>query len=1242
MDSLHQLSLDLHWAIAVRPLLMVTPETQTGEVLSLLHQARRSSCYLLEPEPELEIIPSCVFVINQGDLVGIVTERDFVKLAALGEELALQGPIKKIMSSPVTTLNRHELQDVFTVLRLFRNHQIRHLPVVERGGEIVGCITEHSLRRVLRSIDLLRWRQVGEVMETTAITAPASSSVLTVAQLMSHHHLSTLILVEQGQEEAVSRPVGMITERDILQFQALGLDLEQTSAKTVMSYPLVGVKAEDSLEQAYKLMQSRRIQRLVVVGDRQHLVGLLTHSSILRVFDPGEMYAIMQQKVEFLETEKLEFLSSRNQQLEQIIEERAKKELEIKKLQDRLALVMKGSRDGWWDYDLNTSELYISPSWWQMLGYGEGELASTMETWHQLIHPEDLDLVCQAFAAALAVGGEDTAEMEYRLRHKDGYYIYVLSRGYTQRNELGEPLRNSGTNTDLTPLKQKEKALHIALERLYYLNEELEERVRERTKSLEESEGRFRTIIESISDGILVLDSQGKIIFTNPVAAQMFNRSPQQLLGFELGAPISNNGSFDLNIHQAHGALGIAECLVAPIHWQGQEASILCLRDVTERKEIELKYKQENSFRQQILENMAEGLCVCRAIDCFPHVEFVLWNPQMEILTGYSQVEINEKGWYQSLYPDPHYQLQARERMERMRTGDNLKSESWQITRRDGQVRTIAISTALVYDPKGKANVLAVIQDISDRKLAEMRLRESEQRYRALLEKASDPILISDMEGNLLEVNQKALDLFGYDVTEIGQLNMQNLHEPTNRELYIQAFQKIVGDGTGQLLDGEVKRKDGSIVPVDITGGVVTWGDRQVVQGIFRDITERKQVEKQLQQSYEQLALSNAELARATRLKDEFLANMSHELRTPLNAVLGMTQSLTEEILGPLNPRQKKAIATIESSGAHLLALINDILDLSKVEAGKLELEISPTLLQALCQNSLQFVQQLALQKQISLHLEVPTAPLHFLADERRLRQILINLLNNAVKFTPNGGQVTLVAQQKDTEGRPLLEFQVLDTGIGIAPEDQTRLFQAFVQIDSNLNRKYEGTGLGLALVKRLTELHQGQVSFHSQLGQGSCFVVTLPYRPVYSHSLTPPASVSTTVSTENLKSSSVLIVEDNEANIASLKDYLEYKGFILAVARNGQEALDCLAQQRPDVILMDVQMPVMDGIEATRQIRTHPDWQSIPIIALTALTMPGDRERFLAAGMNEHISKPVRLGELLSLIHRLLEARQE
>jgi PAS domain S-box-containing protein len=1086
MNSLHQSPLDLNWAIAVRPLLMVAPETPTLEVLSLLHQARRSSCRLLEQEPELEIIPSCAFVMAQGDLVGIVTERDFVKLAALGEDLALQEPIKKIMSSPVTTLHRHELQDISTVLRLFHDHQIRHLPIVEPGGQIVGCITEHSLRRALRSIDLLRWRRVEEVMETTSITAPASTPILAVAQLMSQHRLSTLILVEPGQEAAGSWPVGMITERDILQFQALGLDLEQTRAKTVMSYPLICVQARESLEQAYKLMQNRQIQRLVVVGDRQQLVGLLTHSGILRVFDPGEMYEIMQilqQKVELLETEKLQFLSIRNQQLEQIIaqqtqrlqsqlqkeqlvneiafkirnnlqlpqilatavieirallqadrlllyqfgenyrgtivaesvgdgwietlhqqiddccfdeglherylcgdcfvlddvansgltpchrellasfgvqanlvvpiiirdweknkssdfqhknnlvwglliahqcsgprrwqgwevdfmrkladhlavavqhadslmrahleiEERAKKELEIKQLQDRLALVMKGSRDGWWDYDLNTDELYISPSWWQMLGYEEDELAPTIDNWHQLIHPDDRDLVCQGFAAALATEGENTAELEYRLRHKNGHYVYVLSRGYTQRNEQGQPQRNSGTNIDLTPLKQKERALHIALEKLHYLNEKLEERVRERTQSLEESEGRFRTIIDSISDGILVLDDQGKIIFTNPIAAQMFQRSPQELLGFELGNPINGNEAFDLNIHQVDGDMGIAECLVAPIQWQGQGASILCLRDVTERKEIELKYRQENSFRQQILENMAEGLCVCRAIECFPYVEFVLWNPQMEILTGYSQEEINEKGWYQSLYPDPDYQRRARERMERMRTGDNLQSESWQITRRDGQVRTIAISTALVYDPRGKANILAVIQDISDRKLAETRLRESEQRYRALLEKASDPILISDMEGNLLEVNQKALDLLGYDLTDIGQLNMRDLHEPENRQVYIQAFQKIVREGTGQLLDGEVRRKDGSIVPVDITGGVVTWGDRQVIQGIFRDITERKQAEQKLQQSYEQLALSNAQLARATRLKDEFLANMSHELRTPLNAVL--------------------------------------------------------------------------------------------------------------------------------------------------------------------------------------------------------------------------------------------------------------------------------------------------------------------------------------------------------------------
>jgi CheY-like chemotaxis protein/anti-sigma regulatory factor (Ser/Thr protein kinase) len=335
-------------------------------------------------------------------------------------------------------------------------------------------------------------------------------------------------------------------------------------------------------------------------------------------------------------------------------------------------------------------------------------------------------------------------------------------------------------------------------------------------------------------------------------------------------------------------------------------------------------------------------------------------------------------------------------------------------------------------------------------------------------------------------------------------------------------------------------------------------------------------------------------------------------------------------MIGPLNDRQKNAITTIERSGQHLLSLINDILDLSKIETGKLELH--PTLVSVvqLCESSLVFVKQQAFTKQVQLQVDVSPDLKEILLDERRMRQVLINLLANAVKFTPSGGQVSLAVHIQDLEGQNWVVFSVHDTGIGISPADQAKLFQPFMQIDSNLNRKYEGTGLGLALVKRLVELHDGVVSLQSEPGRGSCFSVRLPYSSQVEDSL-PRTQVKPP------QSPLILLAEDNEANISTLSNYLEAKGYRIEVAKNGQEAIDWLSSHCPNLILIDIQMPLMDGLAAIRRIRAEGRWDSIPIIAMTAFVQTNDRQLCLEAGATEYLAKPIRLKALEAIIQQLL-----
>jgi PAS domain S-box-containing protein len=407
-----------------------------------------------------------------------------------------------------------------------------------------------------------------------------------------------------------------------------------------------------------------------------------------------------------------------------------------------------------------------------------------------------------------------------------------------------------------------------------------------------------------------------------------------------------------------------------------------------------------------------------------------------------------------------------------------------------------------------------------------------------------------------------------------------------------------------------------------------------------------RDLELRVSQRTAALNRTNAELEHANRAKDEFLANMSHELRTPLNSILGLSESLLEQRRDPLTDEQQRSLEIISTSGHHLLDLINDILDLSKIEAGKFDYFPQIVDVDTLCRSSLSFVRSQAVRKSITINCINEVSNLTMWADPRRLKQILVNLLTNAVKFTSEHGQVTLRVRADAEQG--VIQFSILDNGIGIAPQDLRRLFQPFVQLDSRLNRQYEGTGLGLALVQKLTDMHGGSVAVESEVGVGSCFSVNLPWHPEEQSPQEPGALASNLPitsasrgsplpSTKPLSQGVILLAEDNTLNILTIAEYLESYGYKVVKAHDGLEAIEKAEANDPSLILMDIQMPVMDGLEAIRRLRLISRFVATPVIAVTALAMPGDRERCLEAGANEFLSKPVHLKQLLKTIHQLL-----
>ena len=537
-----------------------------------------------------------------------------------------------------------------------------------------------------------------------------------------------------------------------------------------------------------------------------------------------------------------------------------------------------------------------------------------------------------------------------------------------------------------------------------------------------------------------------------------------------------------------------------------------------------------------------------------------------------------------------------------------------------------------------------------------------------LIDTAMAPIFGVDTELQVTDWNQMATVITGYTKAEVeGRLLVDEFitdeYQQSVRSVLVDAlagkettnfeFPLFTKSGTRRELVLHARGRR------DMGGKVVG------VVGVSQDITDRKRAEAELERERADLTrrvaertadltAANAHLAAASRAKDEFLAGMSHELRTPLNAVLNMSESLQEGIYGPISERQKRPVGLVEESGRHLLSLINDILDLAKVESGTMKLSVETVIAEDVCRASLRFITALAHTKRVKVTTELGEQRTSIRADERRLKQILVNLLNNAVKFTPEGGSIGL-ALSSSSENHEVL-FSVWDTGIGISVEEQSRLFKPFVQLDAGLDRRYAGTGLGLSLVERMTKLHGGTVQLTSPgHGQGSRFTISLPWSDaMVEHSrhtpdsqrpsattLIPERVVGGGLGTESDEDAGplILLAEDNEANITSICDFLQAKGYRIVVARDGVEAVEATRQEHPDLILMDIQMPKLDGLEATREIRQDPDIARVPIIALTALAMSGDRERCLAAGASEYMSKPITLRRLDQTIQRLLSA---
>jgi PAS domain S-box-containing protein len=991
-----------------------------------------------------------------------------------------------------------------------------------------------------------------------------------------------------------------------------------------------------------------------------------------------------------------------------------------------------------------------------------------------------------------------------------GLTVLLLNRFVSSRlTHLSASVRRIGTLGDLSArveLSGRDELSQLA----HTINHMLAalERARRERQGAEAEIIALARFPEENPDAVLRLSREAEVLYSNAPGRGLLEMlgGPIQPIGHRVSDWLPIVGQVFRSGQRAEVELVVGDrmfsCLFVPVIGAGYVN--VYGRDITELKRAEAELHVQHDFAMQLMNAMPLGVTVTDYAGRFEYV-----NPAYAHLLDCAPDTLIGRTPWEVTHPEDHAVLNTA-RQQRSQ-GKTTTYES-RLVRADGSTVYVLVTGTPRWRDGEVQGAIVAVTDLTERKQMEEALQASEAKYRSIYENVHDVVYRTDFQGILTAVSPSIEKHTGHRPEDVVGRHVLEFYSEANDYTALAAAMEAAG--TVNDVEVRLKGKDGCLIYTSVTARIVSDASGAPVgtEGVLRDITDRKRADaeiRQLNQELEQrvvertaeleganraleeerallaqrvaertadLSAANAELARAARLKDEFLASMSHELRTPLNTVLGMSEALQEEIYGPLTPEQADSLHSIEESGRHLLELINDILDLSKIEAGRLDLQIVPTSTETVCQASLRLIKQPAQKKRLHVTYAPDPTVNELPADERRLKQILVNLLSNAVKFTPEEGRIGLEVKG-DSEGQRV-RFTVWDSGIGIAREDQGRLFQPFVQLDSRLSRQHNGTGLGLSLVRRMTELHGGSVSLESNPGQGSRFTVSFPWHdgtepdqfekageveqggpgsipqdyrvllvedsPAATGQLTrylsewgfrstihpygegavekaqetqphvilldillpdlagwevlkrlkadprtqriPVVIVSVVderplgmaqgaadylvkpVSREQLRSAVsrvfrrapktrllapslspssggpplLLLADDNEANIHTLSGYLRARGYRVGVARNGYEAIERAQEDRPDAILMDIQMPVMDGLEATRRIRAHAETASIPIIALTALAMAGDRERCLAAGADDYLSKPVSLKALVKAIDAQLRRKPD
>jgi PAS domain S-box-containing protein len=755
----------------------------------------------------------------------------------------------------------------------------------------------------------------------------------------------------------------------------------------------------------------------------------------------------------------------------------------------------------------------------------------------------------------------------------------------------------------------------------------------------------LQLILGSIADGVVVADSNGKFLLFNAAAEQVLgvgatDAAPDQwsdrygtylpdtltqypsdqlpLVRAMRGESVDAVEVFIRNANVPEGRL----LSIAGRPLKGADGAlqggVVVFHDMTERKRAEEALRQSEQRYHLLFDSNPHPVWVCD----MKTLAFLDVNDSAVRNYGYSREEFLSMTIKDIRPPEDVPALLALVESLAKAPPNAETAEVLKHRKKDGTLIDVELTShPLIYG--GREARLVVATDITTRKRAEEALKATERRLNLALDAAQLGIWELDLVNDKAYRNLKHDQIFGYASlqAEWGQEIFLTHVVPEDREAVKESFEKALATGDFSL-ECRILWADKSIHWIS-AGGRVFRNDKGApvrMMGTIADATDRKRAQEALFQAKE-------EAVRASKFKDQFLSTMSHELRTPLNAVLGFSDLLADERYGPLNDRQQRYVAHIHTGGTHLLKLITDILDLSKIEAGRLEITREDVSIASAFAEVLSALQPLADKKSQAL-LQQVEPNLYIRADATRFKQILMNLIGNAIKFTPEGGQIELVARQVGGQVR----MEVRDNGPGIAPEEQQRIFEAFYRLAQTGNAT-EGTGLGLAITARLVELHGSKLEIESKPGDGTCFYFSLPLLAIAPNE--PPQATIPTLRAG--KTPRILVVEDNAATGQLIQSQLTSSGYEILRCDQPERATDMAAEHQPDAITLDLLMKPVHGLEVLLQLKNDPRTSKIPVIVVTIVDQPGVGT---ALGADEYLVKPVDKATLLAAVERCLRSR--